>query len=138
MARRRCERFRARLTGASEVPPVETNASGTARLRVLKEGLLLQTAVLLRRIENVTQAHIHLGQPGENGPVVAFLLSLTDPVDFRRGRITRTLTRGDLVGPLAGQPLSALIEQIRAGNAYVNVHTTEHPDGEIRGQVERA
>jgi hypothetical protein len=46
-----------------------------------------------------------------------------------------TITEADLVGPLAGQPLSALVEAIRSGNAYVNVHTVDHPAGEIRGQL---
>ncbi|MGH2603614.1 MAG: CHRD domain-containing protein [Dehalococcoidia bacterium] len=40
------------------------------------------------------------------------------------------------MGSLAGQPLSALIAQIQSGNAYVNVHTTQFPGGEIRGQLD--
>ena len=57
-----------------------------------------------------------------------------------------TITAANLVGPLAGQPLSALVEAIQAGNAYVNVHTNDgvaptntgpgdFPGGEIRGQL---
>jgi len=46
-----------------------------------------------------------------------------------------TITASDLVGPLAGQPLSALIEAMRAGNTYVNVHTVQFPAGEIAGQI---
>ena len=59
---------------------------------------------------------------------------------------TGTITAADLVGPLAGQPLSALIEEMPAGNTYVNVHTDDgvappntgpgdFPGGEIRGQI---
>lgn len=59
---------------------------------------------------------------------------------------TGTITAADLVGPLAGQPLSALIDAINAGNTYVNVHTNDgaaptntgpgdFPRGEVRGQV---
>jgi hypothetical protein len=40
-----------------------------------------------------------------------------------------------LIGPLAGQPFSALLNQMQAGNTYVNVHTVQNPAGEIRGQI---
>jgi hypothetical protein len=46
-----------------------------------------------------------------------------------------TITASNLVGPLAGQPLSALLDAMRAGNTYVNVHTSANAGGEIRGQI---
>lgn len=92
----------------------------------------------VRNIRKVTQAHIHLGRVGVNGPVVAFLFG---PVDFgisvNRGVVTGVITRNDLTGPLAGRSLASLIEAFRNGRAYVNVHTVNHPNGEIRGQVRR-
>jgi outer membrane receptor for monomeric catechols len=47
-----------------------------------------------------------------------------------------TITADNLVGTLAGQSLGVLIEMIKAGNAYVNVHTSQFPPGEIRGQID--
>ena len=38
---------------------------------------------------------------------------------------TGTITGASLIGALAGQPLSALVSHIQAGNAYVNVHTND-------------
>ena len=46
-----------------------------------------------------------------------------------------TITAGDLTGPLLGSALADLIEQIREGNTYVNVHTEANRLGEIRGQI---
>ena len=48
---------------------------------------------------------------------------------------TGTFTETDFVGPLAGMPLSYLREAISQGRAYVNVHTTQFPGGEIRGTI---
>ena len=85
-------------------------------------------------------AHLHIGPAGVNGPVVASLL----PADFnplsRKARranfyISGNLTSSDLVGPLTGQPLDALIAEIQAGNVYINIHTKQNPSGEIRGQL---
>jgi hypothetical protein len=46
-----------------------------------------------------------------------------------------TITEDDLVGGLAGESLEVLIEEIKAGNTYVNVHTSQNPGGEVRGQI---
>ena len=97
--------------------------------------------VIVANIENVHMAHIHLGQAGENGPVVVWLYPEGPPPQVIAGRFQGALTEGvitaeNLVGQLAGSEIKDLIEEIRAGNAYVNVHTTQNPGGEIRGQIE--
>jgi hypothetical protein len=58
----------------------------------------------------------------------------------KAGRFSGILAKGkitekDLIGPLEGKPISALIDAIKSGDTYVNVHTTKYPDGEIRGQL---
>jgi hypothetical protein len=126
--------FTAELSGANEVPSVESEGEGMAIVNLSREGIRYKLAV--ENIDEVTQAHIHIGAPGENGPVVAFLFGFVDGGVTIDGVLARgTITEADLVGPLAGQPLSALVEAIRSGNAYVNVHTVDHPAGEIRGQL---
>jgi aldose sugar dehydrogenase len=133
----------AKLSGANEVPPVDSRATGQAIFRPGKDGHSLAFRLIVANIKDVTQAHIHLGRPGVNGSVVAWLYPEGPPAQLIPGRFggvlaEGTITAAELVGPLAGQPLSALLEAMRAGEAYVNVHTSRHPAGEIRGQIRQA
>jgi len=123
-------------------------AQGQAIFQLSPDGIELLYKLIVANIENVVAAHIHLVPEGANGPVVAFLY---DPAPAGGGRTEGvladgTITAANLIGPLAGQPLSALITAMETGNAYVNVHTNdgvppvnrglgEFPGGEIRGQI---
>lgn len=140
--------FLAHLTGDEEVPARETNAVGQTKFQVSKDGTSLSYRLIASNIDNVVAAHIHVGPAGANGPVVAFLYGAVPPGGGRHDGVlaTGTITAADLVGPLAGQPLAALLDQIHAGNTYVNVHTNDgvpptnegpgdFPGGEIRGQI---
>lgn len=130
--------FVANLRGAEEVPPVRTRASGQATFRLSKDGRRLRFILIVRNLRRATQGHIHIGRRGQNGPVVVFLFGpLSRPVSTRRSVVTGTITANDLVGPLEGQRLSRLIQEMKRGNTYVNVHTVRNPEGEIRGQVQR-
>ena len=46
-----------------------------------------------------------------------------------------TLTAGNLEGPLSSGNILELVERIKKGLAYVNVHTNQYPDGEIQGTI---
>ena len=68
--------FRAILNGGNEVPPVRTNATGDAVFQLSADGTRLRFRLVIRNIAQVTQAHIHLGRRGQNGPVVAFIRTI--------------------------------------------------------------
>ncbi len=90
----------------------------------------------VKKIVGVTQAHIHLGLPNMNGPVVAFLYGPSDPSDRVDGRLARgVLTAADLVGGPFEDDFAGFLEALGRGELYVNVHTAEFPGGEIRGQI---
>jgi hypothetical protein len=118
------------------VPPVRTNATGEAFFKVSDCGRRIFFKITLEDIRNVTVAHIHLGRKGVNGPVIVTLFGpLRRPRSFEQAEFTGVITRDELEGPLAGESLNTLIREMRQGNTYVNVHTVQNPDGEIRGQV---
>lgn len=128
--------FRAILSGRKEVPPVRTIASGNAVFRLSSNRTRLGFRLVVRNISRMTQAHIHLGRRGENGPIVAFLFGPSKfGISVRRGVVRGVLTNRDLVGPLRGKTIRDLVREIERGNAYVNAHTVQHPNGEIRGQI---
>lgn len=140
--------FRAHLAGGNEVPAVATLAQGQATFQLSADGTELSYRLIVANINNVVASHIHLAPEGVNGPVVAFLAGPFAPAGGRTNGVLAegVITAGNLLGPLAGQPLSALVEALEAGGAYVNVHTNDGiaptntgagdvASGEIRGQI---
>jgi hypothetical protein len=138
--------FKAHLTGAEEAPnAVDTRAQGQVKFRLSKDGESLHYRLIVANIQNVTQAHIHLGQPGAAGGIVVWLYPqcpkpATCSTSLIPGRsqgplAEGTITLADLRGALNTASFSELIDNIRNGNAYANVHTSQNPPGEIRGQL---
>jgi hypothetical protein len=130
-------RFSAQLTGSQEIqdPDVVTDATGQAEFRVRSQGSELTFTISVSGLENVQAAHLHLAPAGQNGMIVVGLFASDKPGPVDGVLAEGTITEADLVGPLAGQPLSALVDEIRARHIYVNVHTEAYPAGEIRGQL---
>ncbi|HUF27586.1 MAG TPA: CHRD domain-containing protein [Gemmatimonadaceae bacterium] len=137
------------LSGREEVPVRPTRARGNAIFHVNAEGWSVSYKLIVANIENVVAANIHAGPRGENGPVVAWLYGPQQPGGGRiQGVIGQgTIVANHLIGPLAGQDIDALVELMKSGNAYVNVHTNDgvgapnsgpgdFPGGEIRGQID--
>jgi CHRD domain len=132
--------FDAILSSASEVPPVQTIASGFADLDVeVEDGQrVVDYQLSVSNISGVTQAHIHQGNSSENGPII---VSLFNASSTPTGPVTGQLAEGQItpanfVGPLQGMQLDDLITLMQNGTAYVNVHTEQNPQGEIRGTIQ--
>ncbi|QYR23875.1 CHRD domain-containing protein [Paenibacillus sp. sptzw28] len=129
--------FVAKLRGRFEVPPVDTDATGMAWFRLSSSGERLHFLLKVKNIERVTEAHIHLGAAGENGPIIAFLFGPNKfGITVRKGIVRGSLTSEDLVGPLKGSTIEDLVKLMQTMDTYVNVHTVQNPDGEIRGQIQ--
>lgn len=143
--------FTADLNGANNVPdPITTPASGRLELTVSPNGQSVSYVLTVKDIENAAAGDLHLGPPGANGPLVVKLFPARGSPP-KKGAFTGVLAQGtfdatDLIGPMTGAKLGELLDQIREGNAYVNVHTSDGQDppnsgpgdyrlGEIRGQI---
>lgn len=124
--------FRAELSGANEVPAVQTDASGLATFTV--RGTVVDFDITVTNVVNAFAAHIHSGSATENGPIVVTLFTADPPVTIQGG----VLAEGQFgAGDVVGMTLEALLEVMRTDGAYVNVHTTANPDGEARGQIQQ-
>ncbi len=138
--------LKARLTSFEEVPPNATGAVGTFEGKVRDGSTSITDSLTYSGTStDVLFAHIHFAQRGVNGGIMAFLCSNaggpagTPPCPIRAGTVTGTISAGTVIGP-TGQAvhagdLAAVIEAIRVGDVYANVHTTLFPGGELRGQV---
>ena len=147
--------FNSPMEGAQEAPvPRDTQARGNAVYKLSADGTRVQYKLIVANIENVFMAHIHMAPRGVSGPIVVWLYPGTTPgvtAPLGVGRIDGVIVQGsfgssDVVGPLAGHPLSELVELMRSGGVYTNVHTNDgdlvmnegpgdFPAGEIRGQI---
>jgi hypothetical protein len=129
-------RMVANLTGGEETPALLTGAVGTAEVNV---DTVRRSVVVVLNLFNIptgtTAGHIHVGPKGVAGPVVL-------DFGFPAGRtgdvpITISLTVRDFrARPEIGiATIDDAIQAIVGGNAYVNIHTSGFPGGEIRGQI---
>lgn len=134
--------FEAELTG--EAHGIETNASGRAHFEVEEheDYVDVHYELVMDCIRDATMAHIHLGGPDEDGPVVVWLYpeegqepELVEGV-FKGTLAEGTFTADDFVGPFEGLTVEKAHAEVEDQGAYVNVHTEQHPGGEIRGQIE--
>jgi hypothetical protein len=142
------KQLNAMLSGYEEVPAVSTAASGVFRAQISRNEREISYTLSYSALEgDITQSHIHLGQPGVNGGISVFLCSnLPNPPAGTQAcppppaTIAGTIRATDVIGPeaqgIARGEFAELIQAIRAGKTYVNVHSTKFPGGEVRSQID--
>ena len=137
--------------------PRDSHAQGEAIFRVSDDGSTVDFRLIASNIENVIMAHIHCGRPGENGPIRMWLSpvvgtsGVAGPAGAGRQNgmlATGTFSPAGVICPAANVGANMpLLEAMRAGLTYVNVHTNDgvaptntgpgdFPGGEIRGQID--
>ena len=145
------DNVREKLTGYEEVPALSTPGTGEFRAFVSRSGDQIRYRLTYGHLESAaTQSHIHFENATNNGAIVAFLSTNlgnapagSDPPACPPGGGTVTGTLGpEDVGPgaadqgIAAGEFGELVDAIKAGATYVNVHTADRPGGEIRAQLE--
>lgn len=127
-------RFSTPLTGMEEVPPVNTNSTGIALFELINDNINFKVNVT--NLDNIKTAHIHSGEFGQNGDIIVTLFNHTAPVDVVNGTLVEgKVAAVDLQGPLKGKTITDLVQLINNTKTYVNIHTEQYPNGEIRGQI---
>jgi CHRD domain len=126
----------ANLNGGEETPILNTGAVGTAVVSVdpVNEEISVTLSVF-NLPTGTTAGHIHIGPKGIAGPVVINFPIPTGrtgdlPLSFRLG--AAAFVPRPEIGIVT---MADAIQSIVGGNAYVNVHTSQYPAGEIRGQL---
>jgi CHRD domain len=128
-----------RMSSYLEVPSISTGAKGSFEAKI--NGTTISFKLQYSGLSTAAQqAHIHFGQRDVNGGVSAFLCGGGGkPACPASGTVSGTIVAANVIGPsdqgIAAGEIAELIAAIRAGRAYVNVHTTAFPGGELRGQI---
>ena len=125
------EQFTASLSGENSVPPLEVDGTGNATVTISDDAQTVSWEITYSGLTGDPAAgHIHFGAEGANGPVMIPFASVT-PTGSSGSFNAADYEGGD------GLPADwdGVLEAIRDGNSYVNIHTAQNQGGEIRGQL---
>ena len=136
--------FQAHLNGATMLPPNSSIAQGEAIFSLSKDSSSIHYKLIVANIDDVFMAHIHIGGSATTKGKIAVWLygdQSNPPSGLIPGRFDGTLAEGtitdaDLTGPMADSTITDLVHEFMKGDAYVIVHTTQNPGGEIRGHIQ--
>jgi hypothetical protein len=137
------------MIGYLEAPPISTAAAGTFKATIDDDAQEIHYTLTYSGLEgDVRQSHIHFGQRGVSAGISAWLCETTfnpsptgpaTPDCPQSGTVNGTIAPSDVIGPasqgIAAGEFGELVDALRAGRAYANVHSSKFPGGEIRGQI---
>ena len=149
------EKHQAQLSGYQEVPTQSSGGTATFKVRIADDDQSFDWVLSysgFTAANPVTQSHIHFGARAINGGIVVFLCTNlgnapasppahpTAACPAGEGTVSGTATAADVTAGATAQGIAAgefakVLDAIRAGVAYANIHTVPHPGGEIRGQI---
>jgi hypothetical protein len=126
------EKYRAKLDGNNEVPPVNSTAEGVINFKTKND--MLTWKMNVTGTNDATGVNIHKGKAGENGEIIVDLMKVSKHSDTPKGMTMRgNVTDSSLT--MAGQTIADLKTAMANGDTYINLKTQDHPDGLLRGQI---
>jgi len=127
-------KFRAKLDANNEVPPVDSTAEGVATFKVKDDAI--KSKINITGITEVSGAQILMGKIGQNGDPIVDLLKTGEKTETTDGvAIKGNFTASDFEGSMQGKDLSAIQSAMATNQTYVNIMTSDHPDGEASGHI---
>src|SRR3954463_13064607 len=125
--------FKASMNGKSETPKSNSKATGSATFKIAANGKAIRYTLKAPKLSGPAQAaHIHFGKAGTAGPVIIAICAKPCSLP-KSGKLTaKQFAKAPGVSNFA-----AAVKAIKAGKAYVNIHTKKHPAGEVRGQIKK-
>ena len=127
-------KFRAKLDANNEVPPVDSTAEGVATFKIKDDAI--KSKINITGIADVSGAQIFMGKIGQNGDPIVDLLKTGEKTETTDGvAIKGNFTASDFEGSMQGKDLSALQSAMATNQTYVNIMTSDHPDGEASGHI---
>jgi hypothetical protein len=128
------EKYRAKLDGNNEVPPVNSTAEGVINFKTKND--MLTWKMNVTGTNDATGVNIHKGKAGENGEIIVDLMKVSKHSDTPKGMTMRgNVSDSSLTGSMAGQTIADLKTAMANGDTYINLKTQDHPDGLLRGQI---
>ena len=120
------------LSGRNQVPPNNSAGKGVMHVNLVNGDSALDYDIVVGDLTTpVTASHFHLGRAGENGPILVGvpLVRYND-----NGKVIYKAT-GTWRFVNSETHAGNIINEIRNGNVYFNVHTERYPEGELRAQI---
>ena len=128
------EKYRAKLSGKNEVPKVNSTAKGIASFKSKKE--ILTWKINVTGLSNTTGAQLYLGNKSSKGDIIVDLMKSGNQSQTPLGFLMNgNISASDLQGPMEGKTVKDLKSAMNNSQTYVNILTSAHPDGEVRGPV---
>lgn len=141
-------KFKATLISYEEVPALSNTGAGTFSMLIDSTDTSFDYELSFSGLSGTgaTQAHIHIAQKGVNGGIMVFFCSNLGNAPSpgaqacpANGTVSGTITAANVIGPasqgIAVAEFAEVLQAIRAGTVYVNVHSVLFAGGEIRGQL---